>query len=240
MKRPARTPKRLSESLHKQLNAYAVAASAAGVAVLALVQPSQAEIKYTKMNAQAEDSCFALPPRSGLPRLCLPYQFGSGESNWAADLAAHPVATYESRHAPYIVGRKREAFALKEGAPIDKAGPWSQGMGATSTQVLSMAGHGSVYSSGEWFPWFSGPWADGGKGVKGRYLGLKFSINGQIHYGWMRINVFFRGRNPFVRGLVTGFAWETTPNKGLRAGQTEGGHSVDTGTLGALSAGSVP
>ena len=45
MKRSARTPSQLSESLHKWLNAYALAASAAGVGVLA--QPAEAKIVYT-------------------------------------------------------------------------------------------------------------------------------------------------------------------------------------------------
>src|ERR1700688_973850 len=47
MKQPARTPLQLSESLHKRLNAYALAASAAGVRVLALTQAAEARIVYT-------------------------------------------------------------------------------------------------------------------------------------------------------------------------------------------------
>ncbi len=39
-----RTPSRLSDSLHHRLNMYALAASAAGVGVLALAQPAEAEI----------------------------------------------------------------------------------------------------------------------------------------------------------------------------------------------------
>ena len=42
-----RKPANLSESIHQQLNMYALAAGAAGVSVLALAQPSEAEIKYT-------------------------------------------------------------------------------------------------------------------------------------------------------------------------------------------------
>src|SRR5579864_7294820 len=48
MKRPARVPSQLSESLHKRLGAYAIAASAAGVGVLALTQAAEARIVYTK------------------------------------------------------------------------------------------------------------------------------------------------------------------------------------------------
>ena len=47
MKRSARVPSQLSESLHRRLNAYAIAASAVGVGVAALSQPALAEIVYT-------------------------------------------------------------------------------------------------------------------------------------------------------------------------------------------------
>jgi hypothetical protein len=42
-----RAATRLSERLHRQLNMYAVAASAAGVGMLALAQPTEAKIVYT-------------------------------------------------------------------------------------------------------------------------------------------------------------------------------------------------
>src|SRR6202521_2398300 len=45
--RPRRTSE-LSKSLHQQLNMYALAASAAGVGMLALAQPAEAKIIYTK------------------------------------------------------------------------------------------------------------------------------------------------------------------------------------------------
>jgi hypothetical protein len=47
MKRASRQPYKLSESQHRQLDAYALAASAAGVSILALAQPCGAKIVYT-------------------------------------------------------------------------------------------------------------------------------------------------------------------------------------------------
>jgi hypothetical protein len=46
--RTARTPSKLSDSLHHHLNMYALAASAAGVSMLVLTQPSEAKVIYTK------------------------------------------------------------------------------------------------------------------------------------------------------------------------------------------------
>src|ERR1700688_1502452 len=48
MKRTARQPSKFSESLHRQLNAYALAASVAGVGVLALALPAEAKVVYIK------------------------------------------------------------------------------------------------------------------------------------------------------------------------------------------------
>jgi len=54
MRRPSRpvTPANLSESIHKQLNMYALAAGAAGVGVLALAEPAEAKIVYKHANVQ--------------------------------------------------------------------------------------------------------------------------------------------------------------------------------------------
>jgi hypothetical protein len=47
MKRRSRKPSAISESLHQRLNAYALAANAAGVGLLALAQTAQAKIIYS-------------------------------------------------------------------------------------------------------------------------------------------------------------------------------------------------
>jgi hypothetical protein len=67
--------------------------------------------------------------------------------------------------------------------------------------------------------WF-GPWFNGGKGVKNRYLGLKFKVKGQFHFGWARITVTTT-RNRFTATL-TGYAYETIPGKAIVAGHTKG------------------
>ena len=64
-----------------------------------------------------------------------------------------------------------------------------------------------------WFEPYSsgGPWKD----VTNRYLGLKFFIHGQVHYGWARVTNI--GSSTFT---ITGYAYETTVGKSLQAGQT--------------------
>jgi hypothetical protein len=49
MNRPSRKPSTLSESLQRHLNAYALAASAAGVGMSALAQPAEAKSRGVRM-----------------------------------------------------------------------------------------------------------------------------------------------------------------------------------------------
>jgi hypothetical protein len=65
-------------------------------------------------------------------------------------------------------------------------------------------------------PWINGAW----RNVTNHYLGIKFHINGQVHYGWARLNVTIGGFGPVV--TLTGYAYETIVGHGITAGQTSG------------------
>jgi hypothetical protein len=65
------------------------------------------------------------------------------------------------------------------------------------------------------FKYCYGSW----KNKKNRYLGLQFMINGEVHYGWARLSVECHDGN--VGALLSGYAYETVPNEGLKAGQTK-------------------
>jgi hypothetical protein len=86
--------------------------------------------------------------------------------------------------------------------------------------------------------YYYGPWENGGKGVKNRYLGLRFQIKGKTHYGWARLNF----ASPQLAKL-TGYAYETIPNKTIIAGQTKGPNvatpqpETAPGSLGRLALG---
>jgi hypothetical protein len=85
----------------------------------------------------------------------------------------------------------------------------------------------------------SGPWAN----VHDRYLGLKFYIKGRVHYGWARLNVLIGGgrheQAPSIDATLTGFAYETIPNKSIAAGKTKGPDVIrlEPGSLGRLARG---
>jgi hypothetical protein len=69
---------------------------------------------------------------------------------------------------------------------------------------------GSAYSTVQFCPW-AGPQSHKA------YLGVKFNIGGQIHYGWIRMTV-----SGFSSIAITGYAYETVPNKSISTGATSG------------------
>jgi len=49
---------------------------------------------------------------------------------------------------------------------------------------------------------------------------VRFAIKGKVHYGWARIGHI--SPNKPVKALLTGYAYETIPNKPIIAGKAEG------------------
>ena len=219
MKRTSRQPSKLSESLHRRLNSYALAASTGGVGILALAQPGEAKIIYTPVHV------VITPLNSYLIR------FTRNEMNFS--LAGYSQVFKSGSFASIeclalaktdrILGYKFYAAALRKG---DKVGP----SGAFSASNFRMAAELATTNTLS----FRGPWANDGKGVKNRYLGLSFVINGRTHYGWARLRVTV---SP-ITGTLTGFAYETIPNKPIISGKTHGPDVVVKHvTLGELSLG---
>jgi len=86
-----------------------------------------------------------------------------------------------------------------------------------------------------------GPWVRKNKGLENRYLGLKFIVDGEVHYGWARLSVTLSHRPVYegVSATLTGYAYETIPDKTIVAGRTTGRDvvKVPPGTLGSLARG---
>jgi hypothetical protein len=82
---------------------------------------------------------------------------------------------------------------------------------------------------------FAGPWGSGlssGNPSRSGYLGLQFLIGGQTHYGWVAVTVGID-----FNDKVTGYAYETTANEALNAGQTS--DTPEPATLGLLALGAL-
>jgi hypothetical protein len=230
MKRPVKISAPLSDSLHRKLNAYALSACAAGVGALALAQPAQAKIVYTP----ADVNFSRYPPvtidlnHDGLGDFVLALG-GRADSMdvWSYAFAYAPrsnnmnevIATSKKGYAP--------AVALRAGSEI--------GPGRLFGDAYILVEHLSHFSKHSGYSKWFDQWGNGGKGLKNRYLGLKFFINGKVHFGWARVTVTTSGKS--FTATLTGYAYETIPNKPIIAGKTHGNDEAQDASLGALAAG---
>jgi len=196
-----RMPSKLPDPLRQRLNMYALAASAAGVSVLALTPTAEAKIIYTKVHQViGPNGIYPLDLNHDGIIDFLIEESSSGRARLAAQ-AAMGNAVETNKYA---------AVALKKGAPI---GPHQLLWGSNSWVGQYMAWqacttYGSCYMAGPWL------------NAKSRYLGLGFQIEGKTHYGWARLSVQAQGYQ--ITATLTGYAYETVANKGIRAGQTSG------------------
>ncbi len=208
--RPPRTPSRLSDSVHRQLNLYVLAATAAGVGVLALAQPAEARIIYTKANKSiAPNSTLHLDLNHDGIR---DFDFKDTYRTWFYSCAGELAAAADRQKNAiwgHTVHGQGYASALYANVQIGPKGHFvSRGEMAAGAFA---GGDRRAYVSG------SGPWDD----VTNRYLGLKFVIKGQIHFGWARLNVSVTD-SCTVTGNLTGYAYETIADRPILTGKEHG------------------
>jgi hypothetical protein len=231
--RPPRTPSRLSDSVHHQLNMYALAATAAGVGVLVLAQPADAKIIYTKAKKFiGRDSTLHLDlNHDGIPDFDFKDTYRIWSYSCAGELA---VAADQQKNAiwGHTVRGQGYASALYANVQIGPKGHFVSRGGMAAGSFAG--GDRRAFVSG------GGPWYD----VTNRYLGLKFVIKGQIHFGWARLNVSVTD-SCTVTGNLTGYAYESVANRPILTGKEHGTEANDlapttnsSGTLGQLAGGS--
>lgn len=240
MKRPARAPSQLSEALSHRLNAYALAASAAGVGALALTQPAEAKIIYTPAHIvlHAGERYYIDLNHDGKPDFYLwnfscrtvPCSASTGTSAGAFAAEGHFPPAHNYISASNTFSDEGTALALKKGARIPpcQASLEAPGCSAPAASHAGMAAWWNRAYHGNWAP-----------DVKNRYLGLTFQINGRKHYGWARVSVKITLHPLLITGTLTGYAYETIANKPIVAGKTCGPDviTVEPATLGRLAAG---
>jgi len=216
MKHTIRTPSNLSTSLQRRLNAYALAASAAGVGLTALSQPVEAKIVYTPAHIQ-------IPVNGGLVELDLNHdgindfafqetyksRSNKGYHFHYSKLEMYPGQNF-NREVKYGTGQRIWAAALPKGARIDQQQPLA-------------AAEYRVFMARATYDWSNhgiyGPWAN----KHNNYLGLAFLIEGKLHFGWARFDVkAHSGGCPGICATLTGYAYETVPAKPIVAGKTKG------------------
>jgi len=224
----------LSSSLEHGLNLYALAASAAGVGVLALAQPAEAKIIYTKAHQIiGKNSIYLLDlNHDGTSDFTIknrncPYGLTNcTSSSW--NLLS--IVAASSNAVEGTAGQRGNFWgaALKKGMHIPNLGKFSR----AATMLFQCKGICATTSKTITY----GNWGN----VTDRYLGLKLEIQGktmETHYGWARLSVKVK---PFdITATLTGYAYETIRNKPIIAGKTRGKDviAVQDAGLGRLARG---
>jgi hypothetical protein len=238
----------LSPFLNRQLNSYAIAAAASGVGLLALTQPSEAKIVYTKAYQKIGlNGIYGLDLNNDGTKDVIIQEIGDSTGSGSNFLAAAPA------YGNAIEGSKSMAAAVMKGAVIGPGQKFislgQSSFGANMARAFERnpgraTGGGSTGSSGQWL------------NVTNRFLGVKFKIDGKTHYGWARLSVQVKFLQ--ITAELTGYAYETVAGESIRAGEiTDGADqpaevtvddssgaeptSDDAGSLGnlALGAGAV-
>ena len=205
-----------------RLSMYALAASMAGVGVLALAQPAEGKIIYTKTDKVVGPGG-TLPidlNHDGISDFTLKNTSGGTTEGYGWDrLFAMPA-----RQKNAIWGHTVAGFGFASALSANSwVGPKGQFLPGSGSMAISTASGDRDHPASS-----RGPWCN----VTNRYLGLEFVIKGKAHFGWARLNVTCSGLA--VNGTLTGYAYETVADKGILTGKE---HGNDEGAAATLSSG---
>jgi hypothetical protein len=240
--KPRSTQPQLSPFLHQKLNSYAIAAGAASVSLLALASPAGAEVVYTPANQTIDRSAsYSLDlNHDGIVDFVLLDHKSSPRAFSTQQILMARAAPLNQVNCPstFCISSFVNADALDPGTVISPSEGKHGWLGGRVQMALEFFSQGFTFYTYAWVH------------AQDKYLGLRFTINGEMHYGWARLTVHFHGGPAKGRtwdAHLTGYAYETVPDKGIRAGQTEGAQGDDaeaslpksaTGQLSALALGS--
>ena len=201
---PQNTRTNLNDNLEKKLFAYAIGAGAVATGLIPLAEPAQAEVVFVPTHVHLNSNQSFAIDIQGTTEFTLTDKLYVLTGSFSTALLSVTAAASAA-----VVGRNQKAAAMKPGNVVGPAKPFQP-----NKALLAGAFKDSQGSQASVF----GPFAQ----TTQRYLGLKFVLNGDVHYGWVRFAAVLADDNrpPSVRALMTGYAYETTPNKPIQVGQT--------------------
>lgn len=213
MLKTSRSQASREDSCH-QISTYVNTALATGVSLLALAHPAQSEVVMTKKTISISPFAPVMLDlnKDGVADFKLSFvgsNYGHTVSNYinAVPLAGGEiVGSAAGKFGPY-------ASALARGANV---GPSAHFVQAKNGKVTLE--HFLGIESGSLLSYTYGKWDNLGPD---RFLGVKFPIHGEMHYGWIRVTVNVAKVNG-VSGTVTAYAYETVPNKKITVGSSTG------------------
>jgi hypothetical protein len=219
MIQPSRPLSSLSEPITQKLNAYALAAGAAGVGMLALAHPAEARIVYTPANIPINVNGALVDldlNHDGINDFVLAAGYsGPGirhlralppEGQHASSLGVTPA---QPSNRVWAMESQNHLCAVA--APKgERVGPHRRFQPGNSLLVMAFASGNSTHGAA-FCPW---------RATQESYVGLKFVVRGKVHFGWARIKTL--GGSFGFPAKLTGYAYETVPNRHIITGKTKG------------------
>jgi hypothetical protein len=206
----SRTPAKLSRPLENRMTAYALAATAAGVATLALVTPAEAAPVCKNLSAALNyTATFAFNPAH---QPIAPFNVAQSYHTFSTLTSTGINRGFFTRNLPgaeAVVSSKGFVADLASGASIGPGARFGKGAGYgliftyTPSQGVSSQRHLGNLRFGQT-----------------NYFGFKFLISGQQHYGWVRLEstIVKGGRTPSIDTKIMAYGYESTPNTAILAG----------------------
>lgn len=197
------------ETADHRMKVYSLAAAAAGVSMLALAQPVEGKVIVTKKNIPINGPVSIDLNKDGIAD----FEFSFITESTGTCCTGHTSLVTKPLTGGGVVGHKNGslgpyASALIKGSKIGPSAHFAHSHGQITIERKSHSG--SIFGyGGNWY--YVGP---------NRFLGVKFLIHGETHYGWIRLTVDIPGS---FASTITGYAYETTANKPITAGSTTTG-----------------
>lgn len=218
---------KLRHSLERKLAIYSLTAAGTGVALLSLVEPSaQAEVVYTPTHLRLPFGVTDIDfNHDGITDMI--FRLSSSRYH-IIERALSAQPPQEAGVAGYAGKSWNFASALRGGAMIGSRRTFFGGNPLMAFSRINHYTRSSTFSTGAW------------RDATGLYLGVKFTIDGAVHYGWVRLTV---GVTEKLGAIITGYAYETIPNRPILAGQISGNadesENLGPSSLGALALGAA-
>ena len=207
-------------SLERRLAAYFLA----GAGVVTVTTTANAEVVYTPADIVLTNGVLAIDLNNDGT---FDLRITNRESHYSSTAYRVGVLTVDGNVGAAVVvaksGYASYPAPLRRGFPIGPDSPKRfadfkrlNGLMANAWCYPLAANPLDCHSGGLW------------KKATQRFLGIRFHINGETHYGWARLSTATRTtRLPMIKAHFTGYAFETVPDKTIAAGDQGTGSDAE-------------
>jgi len=216
--RPRKAASRRFGLVHRRLHRFAMATILA-VGLLALPWPAQAKVVYVPANVTVSgNGTITLPVNGGTVAFDIQAVAKSTTcENFQVSEASVTVAPNTVDAGTGVAAVGEDASALSAGTLIDSSQNFYQAQALMASELIENEPPPCDTSH------YDGYWCDDDLGhlctSVDRYLGLEFEFKGGTHYGWAHMIIIPDAHSVMFVVQLEGFAYETVPGQGIKAGQ---------------------